>query len=243
MSWQKPLEGENKQPTDSEGYKRNLSCFRVKRLVLPARWIRSIKGDEWEWFPKPWEISCAPQWSHIWWLWDISCTRWHLSLSLPRVPVACSHYLTVKASLPSWEPWWGHALCPRQLPNKGKKRREDWNAPGRESWKDKYFWPLPHSVPPLSCFGHQSDSSKKPTGTICIRQESLVGRFPLPRHFIMKSFKSIAKWKEFYPPLDSTTSILFFLALSRFYCSAHFSFFLIHFRVSCTHQHTLVGNF
>ena len=80
-NWQKPLERVNKQPTDSEGYKRNPSCFHVKWLVLPARWIRNIKRDEWEWFPKHWEISWAPQRSHIWWLQDTSWARWHPSLS------------------------------------------------------------------------------------------------------------------------------------------------------------------
>lgn len=86
-NWQKPLGRENKQPTDSEGYKRNPSRFSVKWLVLPARWIRTIKGDKWKWFPKHWAIVGPTVKSHLVTARYILHPMTSISVS-PQVPIA-----------------------------------------------------------------------------------------------------------------------------------------------------------
>lgn len=116
------------------------------------------KGDEWQWFPKHWEISWAPQRSHIWWLQDTSWARRHPSLSLQvsaaLLPLSCyQNQLSSAAENLAGDTFFGpnnsqtkiKCYLKTEMPKEGNPRRISTSG----------SCPLLHC---LSCFEHQSDS-------------------------------------------------------------------------------------
>lgn len=218
-------------PLIEKGHKGNPPCFSIKRLVLPARWIRSITGDKWEWFPKHRELSWAPQWSHIWWLRGTSCVQWHLSLSLPQVPVALLP-LSCYQNQHSWGPCWLGALW--QLPTKKKMQTGDWNAPERGPWEVKHSQLLSFPARPLSCFWCQEadrDHSHQ--------KRIIPGEISSPA-FYYEKFQTYRKFERILSDVKIPPLTFFFLL---YHWSTHPFIFLIHVNVNCSHQHTLAGTF